>query len=123
MLSAFAASAGKYGIFAGTYAHAVRLHLERPLHVTVVGDPKDPRTAALTKVAQATAHDVPHLEALAEAKTIALRALALDDKSADAQVALGQVMLFSEWDWTAAERSFQRALAINPNHAEAYLHY
>jgi serine/threonine protein kinase len=78
---------------------------------------------ALTKVAQATTHDVPHLEALAEAKTLALRALALDDKSADAQVALGQVMLFSEWDWTAAERSFQRALAINPNHAEAYLHY
>ena len=32
-------------------------------------------------------------------------------------------MLVSEWDWTAAERSFQRALAINPNHAEAYLHY
>ena len=78
---------------------------------------------ALTKVAQAVAHDVPHLEALAEAKTLALRALALDDKSADAQVALGQVMLLSEWDWTAAERSFQRALAINPNHAEAYLHY
>jgi len=78
---------------------------------------------ALTKVAQGTVRDVPHLEALAEAKTIALRALALDDKSADAQVALGQVMFFSEWDWTAAERSFQRALAINPNHAEAYLHY
>ena len=78
---------------------------------------------ALTKVAQATAHDVPHLEAFAEARTAALRALALDDQSADAQVALGQVMLFSEWDWTAAERSFQRALAINPNHAEAYLHY
>jgi tetratricopeptide (TPR) repeat protein len=32
-------------------------------------------------------------------------------------------MLFSEWDWIAAERSFQRALVINPNHAEAYLHY
>jgi tetratricopeptide (TPR) repeat protein len=78
---------------------------------------------ALTKVAQAAAHDVPHLEALAEAKTLALRALALDDKSADAQVALGQVMLFSEWNWTAAERCFQRALAINPNHAEAYLYY
>ena len=78
---------------------------------------------ALTKVAQATIHDVPHLEALAEARTAALRAVALDDKSADAQVALGQVMFFSEWDWTAAERSFQRALALNPNHAEAYLHY
>ena len=78
---------------------------------------------ALTKVAQATAHDVAHLEALAEARTAALRALAQDDKSADAQVALGQVMLFSDWDWAAAERAFQRALAINPNHAEAYLYY
>jgi tetratricopeptide (TPR) repeat protein len=38
-------------------------------------------------------------------------------------VALGQVMFIAEWDWIAAERSFQRALAINPNHAEAYLHY
>jgi tetratricopeptide (TPR) repeat protein len=33
------------------------------------------------------------------------------------------VMFIAEWDWIAAERSFQRALAINPNHAEAYLHY
>jgi tetratricopeptide (TPR) repeat protein len=78
---------------------------------------------ALARVTQATVHDIPHLEALGEAKAAALRALALDDKSADAQVALGQVMLFSEWDWIAAERSFQRALAIDPNHAEAYLHY
>ena len=78
---------------------------------------------ALVKVAQATLRDVPHVEAFGEAKAAALRALALDHESADAQVALGQVMLFSEWDWIAAERSFQRALAINPNHAEAYLYY
>ena len=32
-------------------------------------------------------------------------------------------MFMAEWDWIAAERSFQRALAIDPNHAEAYLHY
>ena len=63
------------------------------------------------------------VEAFGEAKAAALRALALDDQSADAQVALGQVMFLAEWDWIAAERSFQRALAINPNHAEAYLHY
>src|SRR5262249_26234035 len=78
---------------------------------------------ALARVAQATVHDLPHLEAIAEAKTATLRALAMDPTSADAQVALGQVMLFGGWDWIAAERSFQRALAINPNHAEAYLHY
>ena len=78
---------------------------------------------ALVRVAQATVRDMPLVEAFGEAKAAALRALALDDESADAQVALGQVMFFGEWDWIAAERSFQRALAINPNHAEAYLHY
>ena len=78
---------------------------------------------ALVRVAQATVRDVPLVEALGEAKAAALRALALDDESADAWVALGQVVFFGEWDWIAAERSFQRALAINPNHAEAYLHY
>ena len=77
---------------------------------------------ALARVAQAIARDV-LVEAFGEAKAAALRALALDDESADAQVALGQVMFLAEWDWIAAERSFQRALAINPNHAEAYLHY
>jgi tetratricopeptide (TPR) repeat protein len=78
---------------------------------------------ALVRVAQGIVRDVPLVEAFGEAKVAALRAVALDDKSADAQVALGQVMFFAEWDWIAAERSFQRALAINPNHAEAYLHY
>jgi serine/threonine protein kinase/Tfp pilus assembly protein PilF len=63
------------------------------------------------------------VEAFGEAKTAALRAIALDDKGADAQAALGLVMFVAEWDWIAAERSFQRALAIDPNHAEAYLHY
>ena len=63
------------------------------------------------------------VEAFGDAKAAALRAVALDHESADAQAALGLVMLVAEWDWIAAERSFQRALAINPNHAEAYLHY
>src|SRR5262245_25067265 len=61
---------------------------------------------ALAKVAQATNRHV-LVEALGEAKAAALRALALDDKSADAQVALGQVMCIAEWDWIAAERSGQ----------------
>ena len=77
---------------------------------------------AHAKVDQATNRHV-LVEAFGEAKAAALRAVALDDKSADAQAALGLVMFVAEWDWIAAERSFQRALAINPNHAEAYLHY
>jgi len=77
---------------------------------------------ALAKVAEATDRHVLR-EAFGEAKAAALRALALDAESADAQVALGQVMFIAEWDWIGAERSFQRALVIDPNHAEAYLHY
>jgi len=63
------------------------------------------------------------VEAYGEARAAALRALALDDKCPDAHAALGEVMLFAEWDWIAAERSFERALALDPNHAHAYLRY
>ena len=66
---------------------------------------------------------VPHQEAFAEAKASALRALAMDSASADAQVALGTVLFLSEWDWTAAERSLCRAIDINPDHTEALLQY
>jgi DNA-binding winged helix-turn-helix (wHTH) protein len=78
---------------------------------------------ARARCLQAVFRAVPHQEAFAEAKASALRALAMDSASADAQVALGTVLFLSEWDWTAAERSLQRALEINPDHTEALLQY
>jgi tetratricopeptide (TPR) repeat protein len=78
---------------------------------------------ALARCVLAASHAVPHQEVFAEAKASALRALAMDSASADAQVALGTVLFLSEWDWTAAERSLQRALEINPDHTEALLQY
>ncbi len=78
---------------------------------------------ARARCVQATSRVVPYQEAFAEAKASALRALAMDSASADAQVALGTVLFLSEWDWTAAERSLQRALEINPDHTEALLQY
>ena len=78
---------------------------------------------ALTCCAQAGLRSVPHQEAYAQAKTSALRALALDDACADAQVALGAVLFLSEWDWVGAEKSLRRALEINSAHPEALLHY
>ena len=78
---------------------------------------------ALTCCAQAGLRSVPHREAYAQAKTSALRALALDDACADAQVALGTVLFLSEWDWVGAENSLRRALDINSAHPEALLHY
>jgi DNA-binding winged helix-turn-helix (wHTH) protein len=78
---------------------------------------------ARARCLQAVFRAVPHQEALTEAKASALRALAMDSASADAQVALGTVLFLSEWDWTAASRSLQRALEINPDHTEALLQY
>jgi DNA-binding winged helix-turn-helix (wHTH) protein/cytochrome c-type biogenesis protein CcmH/NrfG len=78
---------------------------------------------ARARCVQAVFRAVPHQEAFAEAKASALRALAMDSAAADAQVALGTVLFLSEWDWTAAERSLQRALEINPDHTEALLQY
>jgi DNA-binding winged helix-turn-helix (wHTH) protein len=78
---------------------------------------------ARARCQQATFRAVPYQEAFTEAKACALRALAMDSASADAQVALGTVLFLSEWDWTGAERSLQRALEINPDHTEALLQF
>ena len=78
---------------------------------------------ALACCAQAAFRVAPPAEAYREAGAAALRALAMDDSCADAQVALGAVMFFSEWNWDGAERSLKRALQLNPNHSEAYLVY
>jgi tetratricopeptide (TPR) repeat protein len=62
-------------------------------------------------------------EAYASARTAALRALAMDDACADAQVALGTVLFLSDWNWTGARRSLERALALDPDHTDACLLY
>ena len=76
---------------------------------------------ALAHCAAVEARAVSPADGYRDARTSALRALAMDDRCADAQLALGAVLFLGEWDWAAAERSFLRALELNPNHAEAYL--
>ncbi len=49
------------------------------------------------------------------AKAAALKSLELDDSLADAYAALGQVSFRGEWNWSEAERNFQRAINLNPN--------
>jgi DNA-binding winged helix-turn-helix (wHTH) protein/tetratricopeptide (TPR) repeat protein len=76
---------------------------------------------ALACCAQARLCIAPPAEAYSEARAASLRALAMDDSCADAQVALGAVLFFSEWNWTAAERSLKRALQLDPRHTEGYV--
>jgi DNA-binding winged helix-turn-helix (wHTH) protein/Flp pilus assembly protein TadD len=78
---------------------------------------------ALARCAEASCRMALPAEAYAEARAAALRALALDGASADAQLALGTVMLFAEWNWSGAERSLGRALELDPHLSEAWLAY
>jgi DNA-binding winged helix-turn-helix (wHTH) protein/tetratricopeptide (TPR) repeat protein len=78
---------------------------------------------ALACCQQAELRLAPHEQSYTRARHAALRALALDDCCADAQLALGAVSFLGQWDWIGAERSFQRALEINPNHTETYVMY
>jgi TolB-like protein/DNA-binding SARP family transcriptional activator len=50
------------------------------------------------------------------------RALALDDKSADAHTTQG-ALLHWQHNWPGSERAFRRALELNPNHASAHSWY
>jgi lipoprotein NlpI len=47
------------------------------------------------------------------------KAIALDEREAAAHAWLGIVLTEYGWDWTGAERAFQRALELNPNFAHA----
>ncbi|HET7463116.1 MAG TPA: hypothetical protein VFJ82_17820 [Longimicrobium sp.] len=54
-------------------------------------------------------------EADPRAKQAALRALALDPNLAQAHAALGQTLLFYDWDFRGAERELRRAIALDPD--------
>jgi eukaryotic-like serine/threonine-protein kinase len=45
------------------------------------------------------------------------RALAIDETLAEAHTMQAMVLLQYDWDWTAAEREFRRAIQIDPNYA------
>jgi TolB-like protein/Flp pilus assembly protein TadD len=62
-------------------------------------------------------------EAYLRARAAALKALELDETLADAHTTLGVVHLFYGWDWPAAEKEFQRAIALEPDDATGHRHY
>ena len=62
----------------------------------------------------------PPQEAFRSVRADAERALALNDAAPEAHIALGEVCRFFEWDWTAAEASYRRAIALAPDHAAAH---
>lgn len=63
----------------------------------------------------------PH-EGYPKARAAAEKALEIDDRLAEAHATLGLVKHFYDWDWPGAEKEFARAVAINPNSADAHLY-
>ncbi len=60
------------------------------------------------------------LDAYSKAKEAALKALQLDSNLAEAHVALGKVLFFSEIDLAGAMREYKRAIELKPNDATAH---
>jgi tetratricopeptide (TPR) repeat protein len=57
------------------------------------------------------------------AKSAALKALELDDTLAESHKSMGSVLLWYDWDWTAAGSELERAIELNPSYSDAYLQY
>ena len=62
-------------------------------------------------------------DAYPKAKAAALRALEIDDALAEAQASLADVKLYYDWDWSGAEKEFNRVVERNPAYATGHLIY
>ena len=60
---------------------------------------------------------LPPKEAFPKAKAAALKAIEIDEMLAEAYSSLGWINYLYDWDWTAAEKAFKRALEIDRNYA------
>ncbi len=58
-------------------------------------------------------------QAAAPAREAAAKALELGPNLAESHNAAAQIALLFDWDWVATERSFRRALEINPRYVQA----
>jgi len=66
---------------------------------------------------------LPPKEAMPKAEAAAAKALAIDDRLAEAHASLGYIKLIYDWDWTGAEQEFKRAIALNPLYDTAHHWY
>ena len=66
---------------------------------------------------------VPVTEGYELARRYALKALELDDTLPEAHTSLAWVQFAYDWDWAAAERSYRRALELNPAYATGHHWY
>jgi len=66
---------------------------------------------------------VPPRDAMPRAKAAAAKALEIDDHLAEAHVSLGYISYAYDWDWPAAGKHFDQALALDPAYTRAHIFY
>ncbi len=66
---------------------------------------------------------MPSREAFPKAKELALKALAIDPSLGEAYITLASVLNDYEWDFTGAEKEFQRGVELAPNYATGHQWY
>ena len=66
---------------------------------------------------------LPPKETFPQAKAAAMKAMELDASLAEAHTSLAFASMNYDWDWSAAEREFQKAIELNPNYANAHHWY
>jgi tetratricopeptide (TPR) repeat protein len=62
-------------------------------------------------------------EATSKAMAAITKALELDSTRAEVYRSLAIIQMVQRWDWKDAESSFKKAIALNPNYAEAHILY
>jgi len=65
----------------------------------------------------------PPRDAMPRAKAAATKALEIDDHLAEAHVSLGYISFAYDWDWSAAGKHFEQALALNPTYTKTHNWY
>jgi TolB-like protein/Tfp pilus assembly protein PilF len=65
----------------------------------------------------------PPRDCMPKAEEAARKALALDDRLAEAHASLAGVLYRYDWDWEGAEREFRLSLELEPNYAEGHRAY
>ncbi len=95
------------------------------LHDAVASDPGDPLAyAALARGYSIMGHSpIPPPDAWRRAKDAASKALLLNKDLPEAHTIMAEIRLYYDWDWTAAEESFKRAIELNPSQDWAHAHY
>lgn len=67
--------------------------------------------------------EAPTHEYMYRARVAAEKALAIDEKLAEAHASLGMMNNVYEWNFPAAQREFRRALELDPNYPNTHLFY